>query len=288
MNSAVIDLELLKQVIALSLRASEVILKHYGESAFECKEDNSPLTLADLESNTLIKDGLEQLSPYPINSEESPLPYEVRKDLKYLWLVDPLDGTKDFLAQNGGFTVNIALVENGNPILGVVAAPAFNIAFGALMGHGAFSITPTLWKAILGGNLQDALSIPLKTPILQRNPPIACVSNFHDTPETQGFIQHFKLETKKLGSSLKMCALANGEADIYPRLNGTKQWDTAAADAILRECGGVLLSCEDKKPLVYNLESLKNPYFVGFSSNQIHKEIYQSFKNENLCDLINT
>lgn len=259
------NLKLLDKVINLSLEAGTLILKHYGSKDFEIKNDESPLTKADLESNKLIIEGLKNISDFKINSEESILTYNERKNLKYLWLVDPLDGTKDFLEKNDEFTINIALLENNIPILGLIYAPALNQLFYAYKNYGAY------YK--YNNNIEKLENKNDKN----NNDLIALKSNFHNTSEIDIFLNKYNIKSKNLGSSLKFCALAQDYADIYPRFNGTKEWDTAAGDIILKESGGIILDKITKKPLIYNKENIKNNYFIAFSKNQINKKIYKDF-----------
>lgn len=297
---------LAKKVAQIARDAGEACLRFYDSGEFWLKSDHSPLTLADIESNRVIAEGLGRISPYKINSEERELGFEERRGEEYLWLIDPLDGTKDFLAKNHQWTINIALLKGGEPVLGVVFAPALGELYLAAKGEGAY------FANLSGANLLDSrgaegldlvrLDSPLDSagrdlgspdspprglagqdsqgldsPGRKPTPLIALDSVFHGSEETKNFIAKHGLEAKKLGSSLKFCALARGAADIYPRFNGSKEWDSAAGDAILRECGGVVLGVESKQPLIYNKKDLQNPHFVAFGKAQIGKEIYADF-----------
>ncbi|RAX51919.1 3'(2'),5'-bisphosphate nucleotidase CysQ [Helicobacter sp. 16-1353] len=263
--------EILLKVINTILRAGEVTLKHYGEIDFILKDDNSPLTKADIESNNIIIGGLKDISSFQINSEESPLDYSIRKNLEYLWLVDPLDGTKDFLAKNNQWTINIALLKNNIPILGVVYAPAINEMYFAYKDNGAYFIDLSKTK-----DFKKAKKLNKDSKNL-----IALDSNFHSTKETQEFFNKYHLKVVKLGSSLKLCAIANAKASIYPRFNGTKEWDTAAGDIILRESGGIIIDKLTKKQLLYNKENIKNNHFIAFGKTQINQKIYKDFMEAN-------
>lgn len=278
---------LLYKTLQIALGAGEIALRHYGVSAFSLKNDKSPVTQADLESNAYITQFLQKNSQYLVCSEEAVLDYGERKDLEYFWLVDPLDGTKDFLAKNGGWTINIALIHKNRPILGVVYAPCFYKLFGALKGFGSFSYATELLKdALLESSIQDVKVLEfLKTQKIQLDGArkikdssiVACDSIFHSTQQTQEFLKKYNLKVQKYGSSLKICALAEGNADLYPRFNGTSEWDIAACDIILEEAGGVVLDCVTKKPLIYNKESFRNNHFIAFAKEQMHKEIYKDF-----------
>ena len=234
-------------MISIAREASLAILDIYEtDFSIDIKNDNSPVTKADLASNEIIISGLSKISNYPILTEESPVDYEIRKDWNKFWLVDPLDGTKDFIAKNGGFTVNIALIENHKPILGVVLIPVTNDVYYAEFGNGAF---------------KNGIKIFNNS---KREQLIGTDSNFHSTKQTQDFFKkHSITNIQKFGSSIKICKLAEGEIDIYPRLNGTKEWDTAATHIIANEAGCKLIDIVTKKELVYNKESIKNNFFIA-------------------------
>ena len=243
---------MIKQVIDIAKTASEEILKIYNseDHAIEIKEDESPVTKADLVANQIIIKGLQNISKHPILTEESPVDFETRKNWTTFWLVDPIDGTKDFIAKNGEFTINIALVEHNKPILGVVFIPVSNTVYYAELGKGAFKND----KKIYNTSLRDDL--------------IGSDSNFHSTKETQDFFSKFNIKTiKKYGSSIKICKLAEGVIDVYPRLNGTKEWDTAACQIIANEAGCKLIDITTNAELVYNKPNIKNNYFVASRNN---------------------
>jgi len=233
------------------LDAGNTIMEIYNrEFSIEYKDDKSPLTEADLASNDVIIQGLEKFG-IPIMSEEGKsIAYDDRKEWEYYWCIDPIDGTKEFIKKNGEFTVNIALIHNDTPILGVVYAPALNDMYVAKKGSGAF---------------KNGTKLPLKTnPDLKAKMSVVA-SKSHLSDETQAFID--ALDTKEIeqvskGSSLKLCMVAEGEADIYPRLAPTMEWDTAAADAIVRESGKMTYQFENDQPVVYNKTDLLNPWFV--------------------------
>lgn len=278
---------LLYETALIALEAGDIVLKYYGLEDFDLKQDSSPLTKADLESNALITQKLQEIAPYQVCSEEAVLEYAKRKDLEYFWLIDPLDGTKDFLAQNGGFTINIALIHKNRPILGVVFAPAFSKLYIALRGFGGFKYNV---ESLKGARESGALNLAWLEQnkiclngkrISQDEQIIACDSVFHSTQATQDFINKYHLKVQKYGSSLKICALAEGKADVYPRFNGTSEWDIAACEIVLEESGGVVLDCVTKKPLTYNKESFKNNHFVAFAKAQVGKEIYKDIINGN-------
>lgn len=273
--------DLLFKVALVALEAGKIALKYYGKTEFSLKSDSSPITQADLQSNAYITQALQNLSSFKICSEEAVLEYAKRKNLEYYWLIDPLDGTKDFLAQNGGWTINIALIYANRPILGVVYAPCFDELYLGLEGFGSYTFNPQeLKKAVESRRIDEAFlqSHKLRLSgdrILKDKELVACDSNFHSTKETQEFLQKYNLKVQKYGSSLKVCALAKGEADLYPRFNGTSEWDMAACDIVLKEAGGVIIDRVTKKPLLYNKESFRNNHFIAFSKNQIGARIYR-------------
>lgn len=267
---------ILTKVIDIAIEAGKIILKHYKDPdiGFELKSDHSPLTQADLESHRFIAQNLQYLNNLAICSEENPLAYEERKDLESFWIVDPLDGTKDFLAKNDQFTINIALLRNNIPTLGVVYAPALGQLYYACNKGGAFYLQVSQnGDKLIATNLNNQykkISRPTQTPI-------AGVSNFHNTQETQDFISRHNLCVLKLGSALKFCALATGQIDLYPRFNGTKEWDSAAGDIIVTESGGTIIDAITKQPLAYNKPNIKNNHFVAFGKTLVDTQIHCDF-----------
>ena len=245
-----IDIEDIKNI---AQEASKVIMEIYlKDFNIEYKDDKSPLTEADLKSNEIICTKLQALYPQiPIMSEENKqVEYDERKEWEYYWCIDPIDGTKEFIKKNGEFTINIALIEKNTPVLGVVYAPAIDEMYSAKKGKGAY----------LNGH-----RLPLKENKYKEEFLKVVASKSHLSKETQEFID--ALETKEIeqvskGSSLKLCMVASGEADIYPRLAPTMEWDTAAADAIVRESGKITFDFENKRPLLYNKEKLLNHWFI--------------------------
>ncbi|MFC3650530.1 3'(2'),5'-bisphosphate nucleotidase CysQ [Dyella humi] len=250
------DHPLLLEIGALARSAGEAIMAVYREDFdVEMKSDCSPLTAADLAAQKVIASGLAQLDPVlPIVSEEaSQLPWEQRREWSRYWLVDPLDGTREFVKRNGEFTVNIALIENGQPVLGVVLAPVTEELFAAARGHG------TWWQV-----QRDAEWERISTRALA-NPPVAAGSRSHGGPAeaTLRRLLGEEYQLHPLGSSLKFCLIARGSADVYLRRGPTSEWDTAAAQCVLEEAGGAVLDLAGK-PLHYNRgESLINPEFLA-------------------------
>ena len=250
----------LEEINLIARAAGAAILEVYGtEFSVDSKEDDSPLTEADRRSNTVILEGLARLdASIPIISEETrALPYEERKDWEYFWLVDPLDGTKEFIKRNGEFTVNIALVRGQTPVLGVVYQPVGDHLYCAAEGRGA-------WKSTEGGaplRLEGGDHYTAKKAVN------VVASRSHLTEEVRDFIAALEAQGKKVefhsaGSSLKLCLVAEGSADVYPRLGPTMEWDTAAAHAIALEAGRRVLKHGTREALLYNKENLLNPSFI--------------------------
>ena len=242
-----------KSIEIIAKEAGKAIIEIYNKDfRIEYKDDKSPLTEADLKSNEIICNSLLELYPnIPILSEENKAaPYEERKKWEYYWCIDPIDGTKEFIKKNGEFTVNIALIHKDIPVLGVVYAPVLDDMYSAKQNEGAF---------------KNGKKLPLYTNENPSKKLSVVASKSHLSEETQVFID--ALDTKEIeqvskGSSLKLCMVAEGIADIYPRLAPTMEWDTAAADAVVREAGKMTYQFESEKPVVYNKENLLNPWFV--------------------------
>ena len=250
----------LEEINLIARAAGAAILEVYGtDFSVDSKEDDSPLTEADRRSNTVILEGLALIdASIPIISEETrALPYEERKDWEYFWLVDPLDGTKEFIKRNGEFTVNIALVRGQTPVLGVVYQPVGDHLYCAAEGRGA-------WKSTEGGaplRLEGGDHYTAKESVN------VVASRSHLTDEVRDFIAALEAQGKKVefhsaGSSLKLCLVAEGSADVYPRLGPTMEWDTAAAHAIALEAGRRVLKHGTREALLYNKENLLNPSFI--------------------------
>jgi len=243
----------IQAIVNIATKAGEEVMKIYKKDfLIAFKNNKSPLTKADLASNKIICTALTRLYPnIPILSEENQeVPYEERKKWTYFWLIDPIDGTKEFIKENDEFTINIALIKNDTPILGVVYAPALNEMYYAKVDEGAF---------------KNRQRLPLHTNPKPKEKLKVVVSKSHLSEETQDFID--KLDTKNIeqiskGSSLKLCMVAEGKADIYPRLAPTMEWDTAAAHAIVLEAKKNVLIFDTIESLIYNKKNLLNPWFV--------------------------
>lgn len=247
---------LLEPVIATSREASEKILDIYAQDfRVDVKSDNSPLTEADMASHHCLVAGLDKLQPkFPILSEESSeISYTERKSWDYYWLIDPLDGTKEFIKRNGEFTVNVALIHENKPVLGVVYVPVTDECYFGATGHGAFKQT--------GNTESKPIAVRHQVP----EPLTVVGSRSHKTGDLADYLARLgQHELKSVGSSLKFCLVAEGEADLYPRMGPTCEWDTAAAQCVVEQAGGRVTEI-DGRPLQYNTkESYLNPYFLVF------------------------
>jgi 3'(2'), 5'-bisphosphate nucleotidase len=241
-------------VCEIAKSAGQAILSVYdGDHAVEYKDDKSPLTAADKASHEVIIAGLQKHFPeIPILSEEGvAIPYEERKEWSRFWCVDPLDGTKEFIKRNGEFTVNIALIEDGHPVAGVVYVPVQDKMYYGAVGKGC-------WVLGAGGK-------PKQVTVREADQEVGLtvvMSRSHPSPDLEAYLKNIKVaEAMPVGSSLKLCVVAEGLADLYPRLGPTMEWDTAAGHAVAEAAGGTV-----KQPngdaLVYNKENLLNPYFI--------------------------
>lgn len=250
----------IEDIVSIAKLAGDAIMEIYDKDfTIEYKDDKSPLTEADIASHNIIEKGLQALNStfksIPILSEEGKeIPYEERKHWEYFWLIDPIDGTKEFIKKNDEFTVNIALIHKETPVLGVVYAPALGDMYKAKKGNGAF---------------KNGLRLPLGVNETPEKSLRVVASKSHLSEETQAFIDEVAkgtefIEQVSKGSSLKLVMVAEGSADIYPRLSPTMEWDTAAADAIVRESGKMTYQFDEatKNPVLYNKENLLNPWFV--------------------------
>ena len=265
---------LLHQSIIASVLAGKEIMEVYDTNFdVEYKDDNSPLTLADKKASDKIIGELKQFD-IPVLSEEGVHDsFEIRKTWNKLWIVDPLDGTKEFVKRNGEFTVNIALVEENIPTLGVIFSPIFKDIYFAAKGLGAFKIDrkqfSSLVDLIQDQTLEQLLNIAQKLPIVSnRNNYVVVASRSHMSTETFQHIEALKLTHKHVeivttGSSIKMCWVAEGIADEYPRYGPTMEWDTAAGQAILQEANAGLIDMETRLPMKYNREQLLNNWFIA-------------------------
>ena len=250
-----LDSDQYEAVIAIAREAAEAILQVYAdEFEVEHKADASPLTRADMASHRIIADGLRRLTPdWPVLSEEeADIPWETRADWPVYWLVDPLDGTREFVKRNGEFTVNIALIEDAQPVFGVIQAPVTGAVWHAAQWRGAF-------------RRDGDTDTPLRTRRPAALPLRVAASRSHRDARTEAVLQKMGApEIIGLGSSLKFCRIAEGGLDVYPRFGPTSEWDTAAAQCVLHAAGGALLAADTGKPFRYNRrESLLNGDFIA-------------------------
>lgn len=247
------------EIIRIAKDAGSEIMKIYETDDFAVvdKSDNSPLTKADKAANEIIVSALKTNYPeIPIISEENKaIPYDERKNWNWFWLVDPLDGTKEFIKKNGEFTVNIALIYNGKPVMGVVGIPARNQVYYAVAGKGAFKIDTD----------NNTINLQVNSP---RTDTIALIgSRSHPSPEFDAYLKQMENKYAQVdfvpaGSSLKFCLVAEGKADVYPRLGPTMEWDTAAGHAVVLEAGARVKVYGEDDDLQYNKENLLNPFFI--------------------------
>jgi len=252
---------LVDSVKSVAVEAGAAIMDVYhSDYDIQIKADNSPVTEADKKANIIITNKLNQLVPdVPILSEEGRnIPFSERANWEYFWLIDPLDGTKEFIKKNDEFTVNIALIENGKPIFGVVYAPALDLLYWGEVGEGAYKKSGD--SAEVQINILDELNSPV----------LVAGSRSHPSERMNAFMGQFKeSEVRPMGSSLKVCLVADGSVHLYPRLGPTMEWDTGAAHAILKASGGEAIIHGTNEPLRYNKENLLNPEFIASSSNVI-------------------
>ncbi len=292
---------LLEIAITASIYAGHEIMQVYKSNDFEVssKEDDSPLTIADTRANDKISEYLKE-TDIPVLSEEGrDIAYEERKNWEYFWLVDPLDGTKEFINKNGEFTVNIALIKNNTPIAGVIYVPVLKQLYFGAEEIGAYKIEDVAviikgldleqddinynqaviliddeFIADYNEYIENSKKLPLNHFTNEKYTVVG--SRSHKSPENEEYLknlekEHKKIEIKSKGSSLKFCLIAEGEADIYPRLGPTMEWDTAAGDAIVRAAGGTVLKT-DETDLIYNKKELLNPYFIVKAPEKIIKD----------------
>ena len=250
-----------KVVIDLAKAAGEKIMAIYLQDfEVDYKDDSSPLTQADLASHHCIVDGLRELTPHiPVLSEESSEAEKInRMSWQTYWLIDPLDGTKEFVKKNGEFTVNIALVTNHQPVFGVVYAPALDVTYWGDKSSGAFKAE---------GGIEQAITVRPRS--ANSADWVVVGSRSHQSDEFKAFMKDYvDAEIISMGSSLKLCLVAEGKADLYPRLGLTSEWDTAASQAVVEAAGGQVLAFPEMKPLGcnQNADSLLNPQFIVCAS----------------------
>ena len=256
----------LEVAIKAAITAGEKVLEIYnsGEYDINYKNDNSPLTKADLASNAIILDYLKTTN-LPILSEEGKhISFDERKNWKKLWIVDPIDGTKEFVKRNGEFTINIALIENQKPIIGVIYAPVLNDLYFSEENFGSRKIN----LSNISHNFTNIVNNSIRLPIKRKDRShVVVASRSHMNKQTENFIldmkkKHHNIKLISKGSSLKICLVAEGSADCYPRFAPTMEWDTAAGQAICNFAGFELIDVKTSNPMVYNRENLLNNHFI--------------------------
>ncbi len=269
-----IENERLLTALRAALEAGAEIMQVYDDPAqdfgVEHKADNSPLTLADKRAHACIAARLEPLGVPVLSEEGRHLPYEERRVWRELWVVDPLDGTKEFIKRNGEFTVNIALVREGVPVMGVIYVPVKRTLYFAADGLGAFRMDGVQPCADAADSVENMVARGARLPLAQPNKRCFTIvaSRSHQSPETVCYIEHMRhehtdVEVVSSGSSIKICLVAEGAADVYPRFAPTMEWDTAAGQAIARAAGkNVYETSALNRPLRYNKENLLNPWFI--------------------------
>ncbi|UCH21195.1 MAG: 3'(2'),5'-bisphosphate nucleotidase CysQ [Deltaproteobacteria bacterium] len=273
------NLQYLAKAILASIKAGKAILEvYYTDFSVEQKADNSPLTLADRKSHKIIAESLKELD-IPILSEEGKeIPFEERLNWNTLWIVDPLDGTREFVKRNDEFTVNVALVKDGKPFLGVIFVPVKKTLYFAAQNLGAYKFVgdrPDDWfygkdtdtedSSLLNRLIDQSVKLPLHS--VTDSPFIIVGSRSHGRQELEAFVdqkrnEYDRVEFISAGSSIKFCLVAEGSAHIYPRFGPTSEWDTAAGQAIVENAGGEVVDYNTGMPLVYNKEDILNPWFI--------------------------
>ncbi|MBI2280457.1 MAG: 3'(2'),5'-bisphosphate nucleotidase CysQ [Bacteroidetes bacterium] len=263
--------ELLITAINAALKGGEEILAIYeSDFAVERKEDKTPLTLADTNAHLAIAKLLDKTNLPVLSEEGKQTPYETRKTWKQFWMVDPLDGTREFVKRNGEFTVNIALIENGEATMGIIYVPVTEELYFSDTNIGAFKVTcsqhssPITHDSSLTTLIEKSEKLPLKQ---NRKNFIVVGSRSHMSAETEAYMnelktKHTEVDMLSKGSSLKLCMVAEGSADSYPRFAPTMEWDTAAGQAIAIASGADVINWETKKRMLYNKENLLNTWFL--------------------------
>jgi 3'(2'), 5'-bisphosphate nucleotidase len=267
--------KLILTTLLAAKRAGKAILEVYDtDFDVEQKDDKSPLTLADKKSNEIITEVLEQTktvnnTAVPILSEEGRnIPYDERKKWEYFWLVDPLDGTKEFIKKNGEFTVNIALIHENKPVLGIIYIPVKDVFYFAAINFGSYILENSeIITDVL--SIKELMDKSKRLPLTNNNnSPLTIVgSRSHTSEEFTEFVNKLKkkygnVEFISSGSSLKLCLVAEGKADIYPRFGPTMEWDTGAGQAIVEQAEGRVLEIQNNESLSYNKNNLLNPFFI--------------------------
>lgn len=234
-------------LIQIIQEAGQKVLSFYGDTSFSHKKDNSPVTHADKASHGFLTEALPQLCDLPVLSEEDVIPYEERKNWGTFWMIDPLDGTKEFINGYDDFCINVALIQNQKPVLGVIYGPKLQELYYADLSSG-FEYR---------GSLHES----------PQNSPVVAISRFHHSDATKKFMELNNLSySNTIGAGLKFGRMALGLIDIYPRFEGSKEWDTAAGQMILETSGGTMMDLITQTHLIYNKKSIQNNYFIALRS----------------------
>ena len=267
----------LQTAIVSAVKAGKAILEVYdsADMGIEKKADDSPLTLADRRAHTIIKADISGFGIPVLSEEGRDIPFAERSRWPRMWIVDPLDGTKEFIKRNGEFTVNIALAEGGEPTMGVIYVPVIDTLYFADREAGAFKMDACRQAGVDErppggtGSMESIMNIAVRMPLKrEKDRPFTIMgSRSHATPELEAYVEtmrqkHGRVAFISSGSSLKICLVAEGRADIYPRLGPTMEWDTAAGQAIAVASGAQVVRHDDGNALAYNKENLLNPWFV--------------------------
>ncbi len=258
-------------VAVLVLKAGDAIMEVYGKKDFsiELKDDDSPLTLADRRSHIILSEGVEATGIPVLSEEGRDIKFETRKGWRSYWLIDPLDGTREFIKRNDEFTVNIALMELNRPIMGIIYLPVFKKMYFAIKDEGSFLID-LADPGIFSRKYKDIIAKAIKLPVERKDAKVNVVaSRSHLSADTIKYVDKLKerfeeLEFISAGSSLKLCLIAEGKADVYPRMGPTMEWDIGAGDIIITESGGDIFQ-PDNSPFLYNKPGLLNPMFIARS-----------------------
>lgn len=265
--------ELLREAIAAALKAGNAILGIYNKASFsvELKADESPLTMADRQAHQIIKNSLAKLDIPIISEEGRAVSYSERQNWERCWIVDPLDGTKEFIKRNGEFTVNIAMIEKNRPVLGVVFAPVPRTLYYATLDNGAYKVKPIpdFAESEMDEVLESIFASPEKLPCPDRISDAFTIvgSRSHASDELLAYVEQKRTEKGAVqfiqaGSSLKICLVAEGTADVYPRLGPTMEWDTAAGHVVAESAGAKVKAYQSGKRLNYNKPDFLNPWFI--------------------------
>lgn len=264
------DITKLKGLLQIAIQASldggrEIMEVYNNTIEIEYKDDKSPLTQADKNAHNAIVKLLDPTNVPVLSEEGQHLDYDERKGWEYLWVVDPLDGTKEFIKRNGEFTVNIALIKNGEVIMGVIYVPVLKTLYFGLEGMGSYKISDT--KEGVSVELDQLMRDAQKLPIMEERPFTMVGSRSHMSDETKLYFEKIRktypnAQVISKGSSLKICMIAEGSADIYPRFAPTMEWDTAAGHGIVKQAGFEIYKTHEDKPLSYNKADLLNPWFI--------------------------